>query len=108
MRPLFPVLLFVSLAAVAQDAPPPPDLQPVPGGVPDLEETLEPEVTIRRRGEDVIEEYRIGGRLYMVKITPQLGPPYYLVDGDGDGNLETRFDDLDTRLMIPSWIIFSW
>ena len=30
----------------------------------------------------------------MIKVNPARGTPYYLVDTDGDGNLETRFNDL--------------
>ena len=36
----------------------------------------------------VAEEYRVGGLLRMVKITPARGVPYYLIDRNGDGRLE--------------------
>ena len=45
----------------------------------------EPEVNIIKQTDQTIEEYRIGGRLYMIKVTPKVGPPYYLVDDLGDG-----------------------
>lgn len=37
---------------------------------------------------DVVEEYRVGGLLRMVKITPTRGVPYYLMDRNGDGRFE--------------------
>jgi hypothetical protein len=56
----------------------------------------------------MIEEYRAGGVLYMIRVNPARGAPYYLVDTDGDGNLETRFNDLAGGLLIPAWILFRW
>jgi hypothetical protein len=43
----------------------------------------------------------------MVKITPSKGLPYYLVDSDGDGVLETRRNELDNPEVVK-WRIFSW
>lgn len=37
---------------------------------------------------DVVAEYRVGGRIAVVKITPVNGPTYYLTDTDGDGRLD--------------------
>jgi hypothetical protein len=70
----------------------------------DLDAPLEPEVTIIQRGEDTVEEYRIGGRLYMMKVTPKGGPPFYLVDQFGDGNF-TRLETLDSGVRPPMWVI---
>lgn len=70
-------------------------------------ETLEPEVTIIQKEEEVVEEYRINGRLYQMKITPTRGLPYYLIDTDGDGELETRANDI-TKSQVPQWVLFSW
>lgn len=86
----------VSLAARAE-----------PEGVPDSQ-GIEPEVTIIQRGGEAIEEYRIANQLYMIKVTPAKGPPYYLVDTDGDGNLETRQRDLDSEVVPPQWVLFRW
>jgi hypothetical protein len=73
-------------------------------------ETLEPDITIIRKGKDTIEEYRINGRRYMVKIKPSVGPPYYLVDTDGDGNMDVRRSDIQRPhdMSIPRWVLFSW
>jgi hypothetical protein len=83
-----------------QDAPPPPDI--IRSG-----EALEPEVTIIRKDSETLEEYRVAGKLYMVKVTPSVGPSYYMMDQDGDGKLELRKDRLDDYV-IPQWVIFSW
>jgi len=40
------------------------------GGDPDAE--LAPEITITERGETTVEEYRINGQLYMIKIIPKI------------------------------------
>jgi hypothetical protein len=104
-------LLSFSLFAFAGDTssqefeavPEPPDLpDPVVTG-----ETMEPQVTIIRKDDAVIEEYRINGFLYMVKITPAIGPSYYLMDKTGNGELDTRRNSLeDTN--VPQWVLFTW
>lgn len=86
----------------APDAPPPP---PIPS---DEREEMEPQVTIIRQEDRTVEEYRINGQLYMVKVTPSKGYPYYLVDADGDGQLESRRNELDPRMLVPSWVILRW
>jgi hypothetical protein len=67
-----------------------------------------PDVTIIQGADKTIAEYRIHGRLYMIKVTPKKGPPYYMVDTDGDGNLESRRSELDENLLIPSWTLLEW
>lgn len=69
-------------------------------------ETPEPEITIRQEADRTIEEYRINGQLYAIKVTPKVGEPYYLVDSEGDGQLEKRQER--GRLVVPSWILFKW
>lgn len=65
----------------------------------------EPDVTIRQEGDRTVEEYRVNGFLYAVKITPKVGKPYFLVRADGDSNF-IRADRPD--MLIPAWEIFSW
>ena len=73
------------------------------------EDELEPEVNIIKRDRETIEEYRIQGRLYMIKVTPNRGIPYYLIDSDGDGSLDSRRDhELQPEMMIPQWVLFRW
>lgn len=86
-----------------EDAPAPPDLpDPIESG-----EAIEPEVTIIQRDDATIEEYRINGQLYMVKVTPVVGPPYYLIDNDGNGSMETR-SNIYNDVTVPQWILFTW
>lgn len=90
-------------------APPAPaDDYPPPVIPTDDRDSIEPEVTIIRQDDRTIEEYRVNGQLYMIKVTPSRGPSYFLVDADGDGNLETRQNELDPKILVPSWIIFRW
>ncbi|MDD2928417.1 MAG: DUF2782 domain-containing protein [Sideroxydans sp.] len=63
-----------------------------------------PEVTITQQSDTLVEEYRSHGRLYMIKITPKHGVPYYLIDERGDGKF-ARQDNLDSGLRVPRWII---
>ncbi|MDH5230511.1 MAG: DUF2782 domain-containing protein [Gammaproteobacteria bacterium] len=67
----------------------------------------EPDIIIEDKNSR-IEEFRANGRVYMIKIYPKKGKPYFLVDTDGDGDLETRKNPLDANLLIPSWVLFSW
>lgn len=68
----------------------------------------QPEVNIIHKKNMRIEEYRINGRVRYVKIIPNKGKPYYLVDKDGDGELETRHSDLDGIPPINEWILMKW
>ena len=83
---------------------PVPDIPPPPGMV---DQDLEPQITITKKGADKVEEYRIKGRLYMIKVTPPHGRPYYLVDQRGDGFMH-RFDVLSPNFMVPMWMIFAF
>ena len=64
----------------------------------------EPAVTITKQTDLTIEEFRSGGRVYMIKVTPKVGPPYYLVDSKGDGKY-ARQESLDSGIRPPQWII---
>jgi hypothetical protein len=68
----------------------------------------EPEVTIIQRGQERVEEYRMNNQIYMVKITPAKGYPYYLVDTTGDGNFDTRRPQLNSQPIIPQWVLMRW
>lgn len=105
-RLIFALILLYGTLAVAQQ---PQGLEPVPGGVPEVGEASEaPEVTIRRREGSIVEEYRLNGRLYMVRVVPERGLPYFLIDTDGDGQLDTRRNQFDAGLMVPGWVLFEW
>lgn len=95
------------------EVPPPPPANTTP--VPDDDDSQEsaktgpqPEVTIVQRKDAKVEEYRLNGRLYMVKVTPFVGPPYYFVDRDGDGLMESRINGRGAEPRVPQWTILSW
>ena len=100
-RPAFALACLVLIGLTASTAA-------LAAAVPGVPGDEEPEVTIIQRDRDVIEEYRIRGQLYMIRVVPQRGVPYYLVDTDGDGNLETRRNEVTEDLLIPNWILFRW
>jgi hypothetical protein len=106
------LFLIMACAAYPQTPAKPPALQPIPEPPPpppgfELAPAMEPQVTILKRGVDTVEEFRIGGRLYMVKVTPPSGRPYYLIDHRGDG-MFTRQDSFDSGVRVPMWVIHSW
>ena len=77
--------------------PPPPEMAP-------FDAALEPQVTIKKQQGETREEYRINGKLYMVKVTPENGPTYYLVDEQGDGTFN-RQESTDSGVRVPRWVI---
>jgi len=86
--------------AEAEEMPIPPKIQG---------EQLEPAVTIREEEGRLIEEYRMNGQVYMVKITPKGGIPYYYIDTDGDGRLELDVDNQALNPVQPVyWKIKEW
>lgn len=111
----FSMLVLLPVGALhAQEfapVPPPPALEATQEATPPAAEdeaaAPEPEVTIIKRKEEIIEEYRLNGQLYMVKITPNKGYPYYLIDTDGDGSFETRRNELDNP-PVTQWKILRW
>ena len=80
---------------------------PEPPSIIESGEAIEPQVTIIRQEDKIIEEYRINNNLYMVKITPVAGMTYYLIDHDGDGKLDVKKDELDD-VIVPQWVLFTW
>jgi len=65
---------------------------------------LEPQVTITKKADLVIEEYRLGGKLYMIKVTPKIGKPYFMVDERGDGEFSRQDGPVGTNLRPPRWV----
>lgn len=105
----FLLLSVFSLAAFAakpapeklEPLPPPPALET---GMNNEQPEDEPPVTITKQPEPTVEEFRVGGKLYMIKVTPKVGPPYYLVDDKGDGKF-VRQESLDSGFRPPRWVI---
>lgn len=108
-------LLLVTLAlpvyadsskALPKDLQTIPEPPPAPAGM-ELDPDFEPQVTIIKRGGDKVEEHRIGGKLYMMKVTPPHGVPYYLVDYKGDGQF-SRQDNFDSGVRVPQWVLIRF
>jgi len=106
--------LLASGSALAQR---PANLQPVPEPPPPPDQLHsgeaiplgEPQITIIQRDNKIIREYRLNGHLYAVKIIPERGQPYYLIDADGDGYMEGQFFDNSGRgLTTPQWVLHRW
>lgn len=74
----------------------------------ELSETDEGDIKIVRKGDKSIQEFRRGGRLYMIKVTPDIGPPYYFIDSNGDGTLDTRSSDGNLGANVNMWKIIEW
>jgi hypothetical protein len=115
LAPLFALVFVVTGSLAAQeDLEKPPPIPPettedVPIPPKIQGEQIEPTVTIREEEDRMIEEYRFNGQVYMVKITPKGGVPYYYIDTDGDGKLEL---DMDKQALDPVqpvyWKIKEW
>lgn len=87
------------------DSPAVPDMPlPVQDGEP-----MQADITISRRGEKTVHEYRVNGQVVKIKVIPDIGPAYYFLDPDGDGQMEeVNASDLDKGLRINQWTLFSW
>lgn len=111
-RFLIPALIALSVGSsmVLAEEKRPDNLQPLPEVPPPpvvADEASEPQVTITKRGDDQVAEYRVNGRLYMMKVTPPSGKPYYLIDHKGDGKW-VRQEDTGGRLSVPMWVITTF
>lgn len=53
---------------------------------------------------DVVTEYRVAGQLRVVKVTPERGPTYYLIDRNADG----RFDASDGDVSPVYYKLYEW
>ncbi len=110
IRTLIFLLLCAPLAAFAADALP--QLEPLPEPPPppagyEPDPASEPQVTIVKRGEETIEEYRVNGEMYMMKVTPSHGVPYYLLKPDRDAGW-ARMDGPEAPLSVPKWVLFNF
>lgn len=87
-------------AELLEEVPPPPKVQ---AGEP-LED--EPEVTIRKKDKETVHEYRINGELYMMKIIPDHGVPYYLYKEDSQSDWVNVGPNAPTS--VPKWTLFRF
>jgi hypothetical protein len=106
--------LAFSLAAAAQstERPKPPtvpleDLPPPPPMITTQPEP-EPQVTQRNDADQSVQEYRLKGKLYMMRVTPKNGPPYVLMDLKGDGTFTRQENALDNGVRVPQWVLMEF
>ena len=94
MRAIAPVLIALALGACAtMSEDPTAGLQGA-------------DVTTRMVDGDRIDEYRVQGQLQVVKVTPRRGAPYYLVDSNGDGRLDSSKGEGPVSPVM--WKLFEW
>lgn len=108
---IFAIAVSLALTAAAQTAPPPPKLEPLPEAAPAppavaADPELKPQVTTIERKDETVEEYRVNGKLRMVKVTPRHGHAYYLLANANGGFV--RYDSLDSGLKVPLWLLYSF
>ena len=116
MRTLVAVILVaLALPAAAQSgARPRPsgtmplDEPPPPPPMVETDPALEPQVSIRTEGESQIQEYRVKGKLFMVRVTPKNGPAYILMDHRGDGTFMRQDNTLDAGVRVPQWVLLEF
>ncbi len=103
---LFFALAIAAGAALAQTpADKPAAVDPKPPVVEPLDNDIEPQVTIRQREGAAVEEYRVNGRLYKIRVTPARGEPYLLIDPTGEGSFVRQEGPGNPGLSVPQWVI---
>lgn len=114
MRILAAALLAAfAFAAAAQSAPRPrpPGTTPLedsPPPPPMTKEEPTPDVTTRTEGDNQIQEYRVKGKLYMMRVTPRHGHPYILRDDQGTGTFTRQDNPLDSGVRVPQWVLMEF
>ena len=73
-----------------------------------IDDGLEPEINIQQFDNREVQEYSVNDHVYMIKITPAVGSPYYLVDPDGTGEMEYKRDTVGLQVNPPQWTLFRW
>lgn len=113
-------LIWMTSLVLAQSGQQPDNLVPLPEfpepategedvPLPDLglDPSLEPEITIREGDDRTIEEYRVNGELYMIKVIPRIGKPYYLLNRRSAAGTPHR-GDMESGVSVPMWEIYRF
>jgi len=72
------------------------------------EADIAPQVRVRNYDNRTVEEYSVNNHVYMIRVTPTAGAPYYLVDTDGSGDMEWNRGRPGFDLQVPQWTLMSW
>ncbi len=120
------LLLAFSITASSAawaDAAPPDSINPEGHAVPskgkliaELMEDLDPKIkgpeTTVRLYQDVdgmkLREYAINGHVFQIEVIPYGGRPYMLIDQDGNGLFESRYDSVRPHFVLPQWVLFRF
>ena len=109
MRRLHTLIVLLAIVATPVLAQAPADLQPVPDAQPPgllpLDASIEPQVTIRTREGELVEEHRVNGKLYKIPVRPDNAPPYTLIDHSGEGSFVQQEGPGTPQLSVPMWVI---
>lgn len=104
---LMGALMWANLGVSWAQEPPPAADAPLPPKVQDPDEQVQPQVVIRQEDDRVVHEYSADGQVYMIKVIPNVGPAYYLIDTTGQGNFES--DQPHMEPVRPAyWRLFDW
>jgi len=114
--PLAVMLLAATFAAQAQSQarPLPPGSRPLdepppmPAATTPRDLAIAPTATTRVEGDEEITEYRVKGKLYMMKVKPKNGPGYTLMDNKGDGTFTRQDHTLAPNLSVPQWVLLEF
>ena len=99
------IFLVIAFFAVAEDIEILENISPPPSSI-DSDYIGEPEVTIKKEGTKTLEEFRVNGRLYMIKVNPDNMPSYYLYK-DMSGGDWVRYNTVDP-MIVPQWGILTF
>ena len=73
--------------------------------IPTPEELAEGQVEIVAGENRTVYEYRVNGRLLMIKVVPKVGATYYMVPADG----QPHYDSLDEKKKLyPQWVLIEF
>jgi len=107
-----PAALFAQDQVAQGEVPPPPPIpepEPLPPKVQDPDEQIQPQVVIRQKDGNQIEEYSTNGMVYMIRVVPEVGPAYFLIDTTGDGDFDSRFQHDQANPVHPAhWKLIEW
>ncbi len=108
---------WLTSSVVAQSKRQPEGLVPLPDftepltqdEIPDLglDPSLEPEVTISEGKNETVEEYRVNGQVYMIKIIPKIGKPYFLINRNRASEPPHR-GNMESGISVPMWEIYRF
>jgi hypothetical protein len=71
---------------------------------PDSIDALEPTVTVYSEAEREVEEYRLRGRLFAMRVKVKQAPSYWLIDLDGSGRMVPG-QGIGTSISMPQWVL---